>query len=203
MVDRSFLLINFRSICSLIYARTFWDTLYKGKQTVVRHQFTRYVTLPWINLGSCSVNWDRVPSSRSSSIPKGKPDIDSSRCTFGLQQTSIEIVSESNTTQILYHKNKHIKVKAFPWCKIEVASSNVKEVGVIVGAKDARVLFLRKTRRVSMGRGAPFSTSITQSVTANRSWNCHSEFSLSLGACALCIYWKPQSYEAPNQSEMH
>ena len=28
MVDRSFLLINFRSICSLIYARTFWDTLY-------------------------------------------------------------------------------------------------------------------------------------------------------------------------------
>ena len=28
MVDRSFLLINFRSICSLIYERTFWDTLY-------------------------------------------------------------------------------------------------------------------------------------------------------------------------------
>ena len=28
MVDSSFLFINFRSICSLIYARTFWDTLY-------------------------------------------------------------------------------------------------------------------------------------------------------------------------------
>ena len=28
MVDRSFLLINFRSICSLIYACTFWDTPY-------------------------------------------------------------------------------------------------------------------------------------------------------------------------------
>ena len=28
MVDRSFLLIIFRSTCSLIYARTFWDTLY-------------------------------------------------------------------------------------------------------------------------------------------------------------------------------
>ena len=28
VVDRSFLLINFRSIYSLIYARTFWDILY-------------------------------------------------------------------------------------------------------------------------------------------------------------------------------
>ena len=32
MVDRSFLLINFRSICSLIYARTFWDTLSSESQ---------------------------------------------------------------------------------------------------------------------------------------------------------------------------
>ena len=28
MVDRSFLFINFRSICSLIGVDTFWDTLY-------------------------------------------------------------------------------------------------------------------------------------------------------------------------------
>ena len=28
MVDRSFLFINFRSICTLSGAQTFWDTLY-------------------------------------------------------------------------------------------------------------------------------------------------------------------------------
>ena len=38
MVDRSFLLINLRSICSLIYASTFWDTLYSTFSSVINKE---------------------------------------------------------------------------------------------------------------------------------------------------------------------
>ena len=34
----SFLLINFRCICSLIYARTFWDTLYTQVLQLFMHK---------------------------------------------------------------------------------------------------------------------------------------------------------------------
>ena len=56
MVDRSFLLINFRSIGSLIYARTFLDTLYIFKQ-LLDVVVVVYSSIPcWVFTDSYPIN---------------------------------------------------------------------------------------------------------------------------------------------------